>query len=120
MDVFENADRLAQLIEEKLGVRGAGLEAKLTRAGRNLPKHIRADALMLVNAMTYEGHPKLSRQLDYDRLDRAFANAEHYLVNVDTGARQRGLALDWLAKTAFNLILLAVLLMALLRWRGFV
>lgn len=118
MDLHESADHLAQLIEEKMGVRGDGLAAKLNRAGRTLPKHIRADAMVLVNALMLEGHPKLSRQIDLAVIERAYLNAERYLSGVDAGARRWGLVLDWLAKLAFNLIMLAVLLVVILRWQG--
>ncbi len=119
MDLHESADHLAQLIEEKLGVRGAGLAAKLARAGRNLPKHIRTDATMLVDAVAFEAHPKLSRQIDPENLERAFANVERFLTNLDAGARRRGIILDWLAKLAFNLMMLVGLLVIILGWRGF-
>lgn len=118
MELYESAERLAHLIEEKLGVRGHTLEAKLARVGRSLPKHIHGDVVLVMNALAVEGHPKLSRLQDPEQVRRAFSNAERYLVNLDAGARQRGAFLDWLARLVFNLLLLGGLLVLILRWRA--
>ncbi len=119
MDLQKRADRLAQLIGNKLDVRGAGLEAKLKRAGRRLPKYIRGEARLLVDALAMEAHPKLARQIDKARLERAYHDVERYLQGLDAWARRRGGVLDWLAGNLFSLLLLAGLLIAVLVWRGF-
>ncbi len=119
MDLQARADHLAQIIEEKLGVRGTGLETKLKRAGRRLPKHIRTQGALLVEALRLEGHPKLSQRADPARLERAFADIERYLSALDPSARRRANVLDWLAGQAFSFFVLAILAIALLRWQGF-
>lgn len=119
MELQARADRLAQLIEEKLDIRGKGFEAKLNRAGRLLPKHIRTEAAILVEAMAHEAHPKLARQLDDARLERAASDVERYLQGLDPWARRKGIALDWMAGAAFKFLVVVGLTLALLRWRGF-
>ncbi|HGG06612.1 MAG TPA: hypothetical protein ENK28_14230 [Aliiroseovarius sp.] len=119
MDLHARADRLAHLIEEKLDTRGKGLEAKVRRAGRNLPKFIRAEAGLLIEALKVEAHPKLARQIDEARLEQAYANVERYLKGLDPWARRRGVVLNWLAGNALNLLIVAALTVAVLRWRGF-
>lgn len=119
MNLQAGADRLAQLIEERLDVRGAGLEAKLNRAGRSLPKYIRGEARLLVEAVTMQAHPKLSRQIDHARLEQAYGDVERYLLGLDAWARRRGVALNWLAGNAFNLLIIGAVLLAVLVWRGF-
>ena len=119
MDLQSQAERLAHLLEERLGVRGKGLEAKVQRAGRRLPKYIRGEAAALLKAMELEGHPQLSQQIDHDRITRAYKDIERYLQAIDPWARRRGILLNWLAGQAFNLLILIVLVVVVLRWRGF-
>ncbi len=119
MDLQARADHLAQLIEDKLDVRGQGLEAKLHRAGRLLPKYIRGEADYLVEALKLQASPKLARQVDLARLRRGVADVERYLRDIDPWVRRRAVALSWLAANAFNLLVVAVLLLAVLLWRGF-
>lgn len=119
MDLQARADHLAQMIEEKLGVGGKGLEAKLARAGRRLPRHVRREAALLAEALGQRDHPRLSRRIDLLRLERAFTVCERYLKTVDPWARRRGLALDWLAVNALNLLIIGVLVVSALLWRGF-
>ncbi len=57
MDIVARTDRLAQLLEERLDVRGKGFDAKLRRAGRLLPRHLRMKGQMLVDATTRADHP---------------------------------------------------------------
>ncbi len=119
MELQARADRLAHLIEERLDVRGTGLEAKLRRAGRLLPKHIRAEAGLLVEAMAVQGHPKLSRQVDMVRLARAAKVVENYLLDINPWDRRRAIVLNWLAVNAFNLLVIGAVGLAVLLWRGF-
>ena len=119
MDLHAQTDRLARLLEERLGLRGKGFAVKVQRAGRRLPKYIRGEAVALVDALAIESHPKLSQQVDTARLERAFKDVERYLLGVDPWARRRGIFLNWLAGQAFNLLIIIVLVLALLRWRGF-
>lgn len=119
MNVEARAERLAQLIEAKLDVRGRGLEAKLKRAGRRIPRHIRAEAALLVEAMRLQSHPKLSRQTDTARLETAAATVERYLQGLDPWDRRKAVLLDWLAVNAFNLLVIGALVIGVLLWRGF-
>lgn len=120
MDVKQRADKLAQLIEEKLGTRGHGLETKLKRAGRRLPGYLRRDLDYVVQAMHMEANPRLARQIDWTRIDRAFAAAEHHLGGIDPWERRRGFAISWLAGNAFNILLVVALAVAAMAWRGLV
>ena len=119
MDLQSRADHLARLIEEKLDVRGHGLEAKLRRAGRLLPKHIRAEAAYLVAALKLQDSPKLARQIDEARLRRGLADVERYLRALNPWERRRDIALNWLALVAFSLLVVAGLVLTILVWRGY-
>lgn len=119
MDLQTRTDYLARLMEEKLGVRGKGLEAKLKRAGRQLPRYIRDHGAALVEAQALQDHPRLSMHADPDRLERAYADIERYLKGLDLWARRRDTFLNWLAGLSASFLFLVVILLALLRWRGF-
>ncbi|MCI2399198.1 hypothetical protein [Aliiroseovarius subalbicans] len=119
MDLHARADRLAHLLEQKLDLHGTGFEAKVARAGRLLPRYLRADAALVIEAMKVEPHPKLSRQQDPKRIDRACDEIERYLHGINPWDRRRAIALNWLAGNAFNLIVVVVLVLAVLVWRGF-
>ncbi|GGD26201.1 hypothetical protein [Sinisalibacter lacisalsi] len=118
MDLDRRADKLARLIEARLDAGGTGLEAKVAHAGRRLPKYLRRELGYIVEAMRMQASPRLSRQIDWARVERAFAAAERYLRRVDPWDRRRGIALDWLAGNAFNLLIVAALVAAVIAWRG--
>ncbi len=118
MDLQARAELLARLLGERLDVSGDGFEARLNRAGRRLPRAIRADAALIVEALHRQAHPKLARQTDPRRLARALRNVERYLRQVDPWARRRALVLDWLAGNALGLLLMLALAGAVIAWRG--
>jgi len=118
MELRQRADKLAAMIEDKLGVRGQGLEAKLARAGRRLPKHLRRELGYVVQALLMQENPRLARQIDWARIDSAFAAAEHHLRQVDPTERRLGAVINWLAGNAANLLIVAGLAAAVMAWRG--
>ena len=118
MDLDARLDQLAVLMEERLGVRGDGFEEKLARAGRMLPRRLRREGALLVEARAMAGHPKLGRQVDTRRLNKAARALERHLERVDGTQRRITLVINWLAGNAFNLLLVAVLVVAVLAWRG--
>ncbi|HHB80703.1 MAG TPA: hypothetical protein ENK83_03005, partial [Aliiroseovarius sp.] len=71
MDLRARADHLAYLMGDRLDIRGEGFEAKLENAGKRLPRHIRAEAGRIAEALQFETHPKLSRQVDLKQMSRA-------------------------------------------------
>lgn len=117
MDLQARADHLAQLMEQKLGIRGTGFEAKLARAGRRLPRALRAEAEYLTLALRMQQNPRLVRQIDWPRIDRGEAALERYLQGIDAFDRRKGLVVSWLAGNALNLIIVAGLVLAMLVWR---
>ena len=119
MELQHRADKMAALIEEKLGTRGQGLEAKLARAGRRLPGHVRRELGYVVGALRMQDNPRLARQIDWPRIDAALAAAEHHLRNIDPWERRTTLAIHWLAGNAISLIVVAGLVVLMLAWRGF-
>lgn len=119
MTYQDKANHIAELLETQLGVRGAGLEAKLQKAGRLLPRHVRREAAVLVAALKTQGNPRLARMVDGDRAVKSYKTCEKYLSGIDRTYRRRGQIISFLATNAFNMITVAALLIAVLVWRGF-
>ena len=65
------ADRVAQLLEERLRLRGKGLDEKLRRGGRLLPKKVRAAAEVLVRAASMA-------QSEMWRIQRQGSRGDHW------------------------------------------
>lgn len=107
-------DRLAQLLEERLDVRGKSFDAKLRKAGRLLPRHLRMKGRMLADATARADHPRLLRQLDEAALDLAANDLERYLLSIDPWDRRKNIFLSWSASLSFNLLLVAGFVFALL------
>lgn len=118
MDIEARAARLAKLIEDRLDVGGDGLRAKLERAGKRLPRHIRAEAGLVVEALALQGHPRLSRQIDARRLARACRHVERYLLAVDPWDRRIGIVVSWLAGNVLALAAMAGLIAAVIALNG--
>lgn len=118
MDLDARAERLAKLIEEKLDVRGHGLEAKLGRGGRKLPRAVREAGEQLLLGQRMAANPKLARQVDMERIAAACDIAERTLSRIDPWERRKTLAVNWLAGNAFNMIVVLALVVAIVAWRG--
>ena len=118
MSVQDRADHIAELIEQRLGVRGRGLEAKLRRAGRTLPRHVRRDADKIVDAMRLSANPKLMRQLDLSGLETAYRHCETWLNSVDPAKRRKDALLGLLGTNALNFLIISAAFIAYLVWSG--
>ena len=113
-------DRVAQLMEEKLGLRGRGLEAKLTRGGRLLPRPVRSAALSLSAAAAMVQNPKLAIQVNDRQVAADYDICLRHLTALPASAGWGGHALASLRAIAFGLLTVAVLLIGYLVWRGYV
>lgn len=120
MDVKGEAEALARSIEDRLGIGGNGLEAKLRRGGRRLPRPVREAARQLVQAEEMSAVPKLAPQIDAARIEAACAQAERALAAMDPAERRKTAAIGWLAQNAFNFLAIAALLAAVVIWRDLI
>ncbi|MDJ0628392.1 MAG: hypothetical protein QNJ44_09050 [Rhodobacter sp.] len=116
--ISARSERLAKLMEDRLGIGGRGLEAKLRKAGRRLPKWVQRSAAQLVEAERKLGHPKLAMQIDPAGLDRAYQQCERYLKDIDPMDRHKDRVLGFLAVNAVNLGLLGLGLLVVLKAGG--
>ncbi|MCM2561590.1 hypothetical protein M8756_05220 [Lutimaribacter sp. EGI FJ00015] len=123
MDSQELARKTAHLntlLEQKLGLRKGGLAARANRAGRDLPAWVRRNLQQLAEAETMASHPKLARMLDGQALEKAYTAAAAHLADIDPRERRKDRLLGLLGGLAFNMLLFAALVLALLRWQGFI
>ncbi|MCU0907632.1 MAG: hypothetical protein MUF73_09335 [Rhodobacteraceae bacterium] len=119
MDVEALAAEVAELLETRLGVRGATFEVRVARARRRLPAALRVAAADLVEARRMAAHPRLARRIDGARVARAHAALVAHLTALDRAAARRAAVLDFLATTGFQMLAVAGLVLAVLVWRGF-
>lgn len=108
------------LLETQLRIKGATLDQQIKRAGRLLPRKIRAEAAFLVQANMLVQNPKLARMISADRAQKAHDAVATYLRGIDPKDRIKGRILNIAGMLAFNLLLIGGLVVAYLVWRGIV
>ena len=117
--IQQMAERVAALLEERLGVKGRGLGDKVRRAGGKLPRKVREAALALARAAEMAPVPKLFLQLDPEDVANDYDVCLRFLNGLDKWDRRKGLAQSWLLSLVTSLALFALLLVLFLRWRGY-
>lgn len=117
--VDQMAERVAQLLEERLHLRGQGLAEKLRRGGRLLPRKVRAAAEALVEAQELAQNPRLIPMIDTERVSEAYDLCVGHLRQVGRGERLKGAALEIAGSIAFRLLAVFAILVAVLVLRGF-
>lgn len=120
MSLDARLDKIAALMEDRLGLRGDGFEEKFTRAGRLLPRKLRREGALIVAARDMADHPKLARRIDDRRLHKAAKAFERYLTRVDPNEARVTRWINWAAGNAFNIALVLGLALAVIAWRGLV
>ena len=114
------SEDLTKMFGARLGVGGGSLSARLGRAGRDVPRGIRREAEMLVDAERMLAHPKLRKQVDPRQIDHAYRVSASWLGGVNPAERRKDRILSFLAVNVVNLGLLAVLIGVLPSWRGLI
>ena len=95
-------DRVAQLMEERLGIRGKDLADRLHRGGRLLPRTVRAAAGVLAEAQAMADSPKLSMRIDQAQIAAAYDTCLRHLSSLPAARGWRGHALESLRMIAFG------------------
>ncbi|MBP9182787.1 MAG: hypothetical protein KBF78_06625 [Fuscovulum sp.] len=118
--ITQMADRVSSLLEQKLGVRGATLRAKVAKAGRRLPKRVREAAGYLADAVEMAQNPKLLVRVDESVVAEAFDVCVRHLGAADRAERRKGMLVGMAASAAFSVLMVAVLVLGFLYWRGMI
>jgi hypothetical protein len=117
--IEQMADRVADLMEARLRVRGAGLSRKLRRGGRLLPKKVKTAAEVLALSAEAAQVPKFRSRVDPERAAIAYDICLRYLKPLGAGDRRRALLRDVGLSFASTLLVTAGLALAVLIWRGY-
>lgn len=113
------ADRVAALMDERLGVHGKDLSAKVKRAGRLLPHRVHSAAARLARAAEMARNPKLLMQVNEAELAEDYDICVRHLGAISRRERRIGALVGVLASVALGVLVLAVAIVAVLFWRGF-
>lgn len=97
-------------------VRGKSMAQAARRSKRLLPRAVRKDAQVLVDAERQLGNPLLERQVDMDALGAAQGRVLAHLGAIDLADRRRGRLLSLAGVMAFNLLAVGG---AVLAWMAF-
>lgn len=117
-DIAARIAELRGLLREVHGIRGRTLGQALRRSKLVLPRRIRRAAQPLADAEPLLGHPRLQRMVDSVALRDAHAEVSAHLKSVDVADKRRGRLLGIAGAVAVNVILVAVLFVAWIRWAG--
>ncbi|WP_226779423.1 hypothetical protein [Oceaniglobus trochenteri] len=115
----QQAQDIADLIGARLGIGGQGLERKVRRAGRLLPRRIRREAGVLIEGAKLSAHPKLSRMVDPAAQKQAYRDCKRFLEQIDGSERIIRFVLGIVTANAFNFLAVSAALIAVLVWRGY-
>lgn len=119
-DLARKTAHLNALLEQKLGLRKGPLGHRADKAGRRLPAWLRRDLHRLDAASRMAGNPRLARMADPGALERAYSAAVAHLKTIDPKERRKDRLIGIAGGLAFNLLLLAALVLAVLRWQGMI
>lgn len=118
--ITQMADRVSALIEERLGVRGRSLADKERRAGRRLPRRVREAVSVLAEAAEMAQVPKLQVRVDESRVAEAYDICLRHLGGLNRGERRKTVLVGMAASAAFGVLVVALLVIAVVYWRGLV
>ncbi|MFO1174404.1 MAG: hypothetical protein U1E48_04240 [Paracoccaceae bacterium] len=119
ISVQQMADRVAELMEDRLRVKGDDLSAKLKRGGRLLPRKVLGAALYLAQSADQSKMPKLQGRLDDERIATAYDMCVRHLKPLGAGARRGALLWGLMGSLAAVLLLCGAMFAAVLFWRGY-
>jgi len=114
------ADRVADLLEERLGIEGQDLGEKLRRGGRILPRNIRREAEFLASSAAAAADPRTLGGIDHPHVARAYDTCLQHLKGMSPDVVRRKARVRMLARIGFYLLVVAMLTYAVMRWRGLV
>lgn len=117
--VQQMADRVANLLEDRLRLRGKTLQDKLRRGGRLLPRKVRREAEYLAEVAVLAQHPKVQTMLDDARIAEAYDVCVKHLRAIGAAQRLQAMVLGVVGSLAFALLVLGAALIAVLVWRGY-
>ena len=117
--IQQMADRVAQLLEEKHGLGGRDLAAKLRRGKRLLPRKVRDAADALAAAAEKSRNPKLMGQVDMGQVSGAYDLCVRHLAGIDPAERRRGTMIGMVESVGIGVLILGVVVVGVMYWLGY-
>ena len=118
-DIFADIEEVQELLKSQAEVSG-DLSTALGKARRHLPRRIYKQGMRLADALPMLQHPKLRQTQDEKSLHKAALEVKNHLKAIDAADRRKGRMLEILGSMAFSILVVFVLLVTVLRWRGFI
>lgn len=118
--ITQMSNRIASLMEDRLGASGRDLSEKLKRGGRKLPHRVRVAAGILAEASEMAKNPKLQVRLDEAKVAEAYDLCLRHLGPMTRRAGGKAYLTSFGASAAFSTLVVAAGFIAFLVWRGFV
>ncbi len=123
MNTIEEYERqvaeLSKDLQSKLKLRKAPFATLVARSRTRVPRKVYKSALALAEVEQIATNPKLGRTLDFAALSKAARVVSDHLDGIDLSDERKGKVLSALGSVSINLIAVAVLLIAVLMWRGY-
>jgi hypothetical protein len=116
--IQQMADRIAALLEERLRLRGPDLAARLKRAGRTLPRPVRAAGQRLAEAAAMAQNPKLLLQIDESRVAADYDLCLRHLSGLSLWDRRKGAVIGLGVSVVMILLVVGGLAAGVMYWRG--
>lgn len=112
------AARVRRALDAAFGVRAGTLAQAARKAGRRLPRRVRADIALITAAEDRASNPRLAPTLDNTALSRAEEDALSWLASVDHADARRGALLGLAGTIVFNLLLVVAAFVGWMVWAG--
>ena len=119
-DIETKAETLRSQMQAKLGVKSRTLAQAMRRAGRRLPRQVRAQGALLAQAEVMAGNPKQARTVDPLEVNAAYDTVLAYLRGINVAERRKGRMLDLGAAIALNILVVFAGFVFWLWWQGYV
>ncbi len=117
--IQQMADRVAQLLDERLGIKARDLASALRKGGRALPKRVREAAELLAASAAKAKNPKLIAKIDMGAVTEAYDACVRHLTTIDPVGRRHDTFSDMVRFVGGGILLLTIGIIAVLVWRGF-
>lgn len=116
--IQQMAERVADMMEERFGVRNKDLSTKLRKGKRYLPRKVAAAAEELAGFAEKSKNPKLLVQIDQARVAAVYDICVRHLSGVKAGGRLKAILINVVATVAFGLLIMGVAVIVLQRIQG--
>ncbi len=117
-DLVADIEELHALLRSREGGRG-DFATVLHKRRRQLPRHVFRQGLKLAAALPMLQHPKLHVLVDERPLRRAADDMRRHLKSINVVDRRVGRVLNVLGTVAFSFLVVLVMLVTVLKLRGF-